>query len=259
MDAALSRPWVGRVALALVLILLVMGGGLSRSAYSAFSGATAAVSSFASAASFCAATPTAAFVAGFEAGTVPTGTGMWTLQTAGGTPAVDSTVKRNGGYSLKVAKTTGLSYAAKTISSTAATAVVRVAQRRIGVCRLHVAPDLRYGREHRALPPDLARHLVERIHAPFVWRVVGHGIDVAVQADLEAGAFLSADRRGQQQRVAPDHRTRVSEAGDRGLPSDRLVLRDIPVHRRRVPIVDPRRPDPAELRPVHSGPWSGGA
>jgi hypothetical protein len=119
----------GRVAIALLLVLIVLDSGLTRSAHSAFSGATANVSTFASAATFCTASPTAAFVTGFEAGTVPTGTGNWTLQTAGGTPAVDSTVKRNGGYSLKIAKTTGLSYAGKTISSTAPVGVVRFALR----------------------------------------------------------------------------------------------------------------------------------
>jgi hypothetical protein len=68
-------------------------------------------------------------VTGFEAGVLPIGTGLWSQSTTGGTSAIDATVKRNGGYSLKVAKTTGLSYAATTISSTAPVGVVRFALR----------------------------------------------------------------------------------------------------------------------------------
>jgi hypothetical protein len=42
----------GRVAIALLLVLIVLESGLTRSAHSAFSGATANMSTFASAATF---------------------------------------------------------------------------------------------------------------------------------------------------------------------------------------------------------------
>jgi hypothetical protein len=111
-----------------VLVLLVLGP--ISPTVSAFSSVTGnASNSFSAAASFCSGQATAAFVSGFETGTLPTGTGLWTLATAGGTPVTDSSVKRNGTYSLKIAKTTGNSNVSKAIPGTPNTAAARVAIR----------------------------------------------------------------------------------------------------------------------------------
>jgi hypothetical protein len=92
--------------LAVVLGLISPGTVPFGPTWSAFSATTSNVSTFASAASFCGGgtAPTATFMTGFEDGSIAsTGAGVWDgIFTGGGTPAVDTSVKRYGNDSLQI-------------------------------------------------------------------------------------------------------------------------------------------------------------
>jgi len=107
-------------------------------AYAAFSATTSnSGNSFSAAASFPATCPsvTPNYLSGFESGAVSAvttglpGTGLFDeVHTVGGTPTAQSTVKRNGDYSLRVAKNNaGASYVLRVLGGT--TGVERVAVR----------------------------------------------------------------------------------------------------------------------------------
>ena len=93
---------------------------------------------------------------------------------------------------------------------------------------LRVPLDLRHRLEHGLLPLDLAGLLVERVDPPLVLGVVLRPADVAVEADLQAGVLLAADRRRDEDVVAPDDRAREAEAGDVRLPGDVRAAADVP-------------------------------
>jgi hypothetical protein len=123
----MRRPLV----IVLVVLLTLSLATVTSSTSSSFSGATGnPTSSFSAASSFCQSQSTT-WLTGFESGVVvaTNGSGLFDSQsTAGGTPAVDTSVTRSGNYSLKIAKTNaGTEYVST--NSTAALSVRRFAIR----------------------------------------------------------------------------------------------------------------------------------
>jgi hypothetical protein len=123
----------GRPALIVAVLLWLMAllGSFVPSTNSAFSAQTAnAGSTFTAAASFCTAR-TPVFHTGMESGVISTATGssfFASHMTGGGALTVDSAVKRNGAYSLKLVKAgTGTSYLA--VNASANVLVARFAVR----------------------------------------------------------------------------------------------------------------------------------
>ena len=113
-----TRKWRLAASILLSLSTLLVANGVDPT--SAFLSSTKTVSgnAFATASTFCR-QPTLSFLTGFEYGQI-TGVGPFdTVVTTGGTPAVDSTVRRSGSYSVKLTKTgLGASSITKNLSGT---------------------------------------------------------------------------------------------------------------------------------------------
>ena len=103
------------------------------------------------------------------------------------------------------------------------------------MCRLSMGMPSNATRSQAAVPA------VERVEHPFLARPVRGRIAVAVQTGLERRVRIGADGSRDENAIAPDDRTRVREAGNRGPPEDVLPLGGIPVigqvlpRRRRTP------------------------
>ena len=115
-----TRRRLALYALAICCVSAVAGGVT----YGAFTATTSSsANSFTAAASFGAACPsvTPIYLTGFEAGAVSvTGAGLFDeVYQAGGVPTADSTIKRSGDYSLRVAKSgAGATYLLQSITGT---------------------------------------------------------------------------------------------------------------------------------------------
>src|SRR5688572_17069187 len=109
--------------------------------------------------------------------------------------------------------------------------------------------DLRNPFEGDALPQNLATLFVERIDLVRVFRILFDRFDVAVESKL----FLvgaAADSRHHKHLVAPNDRTRMGQAGDRGLPTHVRLTGCVPFHWLRRTFGDAGRTLTTKLRPV---------
>src|SRR4029453_7431854 len=101
-------------------------------------------------------------------------------------------------------------------------------RRRARVRRLHVPQVERRAFERHALPQYLPARLIERVHHPALRRSVVRGIAVAVQPGLEGRRSTAADGARHEDALAPDDRTRVTQAWNPGAPEDVLAARAVP-------------------------------
>ncbi len=118
------------------------------------------------------------------------------------------------------------------------------------LARLGMALRLRHAFVRHALPADAAGLLVDGQQAPGMRRHVGRGLDVAVEAVAERGAWITAHRGGDEDRVSPDDGAGDGETRDGRLPREPHALRGVPLRGRLVALGDAGRLGAAERGPV---------
>jgi len=121
---------------------------------------------------------------------------------------------------------------------------------RVGVRRFRVALHLGDAFVRRPLPQDLTGVLVQTVDLPLMNDILADRLDVPVEPHFEGGIALGADRRGDEEAIAPDNRRRVGEPRYRRLPKDVLGVLDAPLDRRRVAFRNPLGVITAKTRPV---------
>ena len=123
-------------------------------------------------------------------------------------------------------------------------------RRRARIGGLDMPPVARLFLGRDALPGHSACGLVDRVEHPLVAGSIVRRITVAVQAGLERGVALAADRARHEDAIAPDDRAGVREAGNRRTPADAFVRGGVPCLGQVLPIRDTRRIRAAEGRPA---------
>ena len=123
-------------------------------------------------------------------------------------------------------------------------------RRRAGLTALGVPLRLRCRGDGGALPENLSGRLVERVDLPLMLGQVVHRLDVTVQAGPERVVAGLADRGDREHAIAPDHRARVGDAGNRRLPLDVLSARDVPLGDRALTVAVARRAVATKRGPV---------
>ena len=122
-----------------------------------------------------------------------------------------------------------------------------------GVAVLGMPLDLRSLGDRFAHPQHVAALTVDRVHEPGVPFPVGAAVHPPVRSVAEDRVRIVADRGGQEDPVVPDHRARVPEPRNRGLPEDVVPRLRVPERRRVLPVSDPgseRAPERRPLEPV---------
>jgi hypothetical protein len=116
-----------------------------------------------------------------------------------------------------------------------------------------MALDDRHARLGDLLPAQLARALVETGDDEFVFGLIEHRTNVAVETDLQLRIRRAADGARGADMVAPHNRARMTETRHRHAPFHQLRFRHVPLHRYRLAIVHAARRNAAEPRPIHTG------
>src|SRR5690242_8718415 len=101
-----------------------------------------------------------------------------------------------------------------------------------------------------SVPQNFTRLLVERVDHPAVARPILRRIAVAVKTGTKRRVRIAANRAGHKDAVAPDDRTRMSEARNRRVPENVLPGLTVPFVRQVLPLGDARCPGTTKSRPA---------
>ena len=124
---------------------------------------------------------------------------------------------------------------------------------RVGLARLHVTLHGRAPAVDLAVPEDGARLRVERVDPERVLGIVVHGSAVAVESGAERLVARAADRRGDEDAVAPDDGAAEGDPGHRGPEADVLARAHVPGEGRSLTVAVARSVGPAKRRPGPRG------
>src|ERR1700730_581573 len=113
-----------------------------------------------------------------------------------------------------------------------------------------MALDPGHAFEGHAVPDDLTCPLLDAVDVPGVWGSVLVRIYVAKQAVTKIIAAFAADGGCHKDSVAPDHRARVREPGNRCLPENVRTFGCIPTRRCRLSFGNASSVCASERRPV---------
>src|SRR5262249_7972044 len=124
-------------------------------------------------------------------------------------------------------------------------------RRTVGLAAFEMPFELGHALKRGLFPKDLPAVLVDAENFPGVRGKVVHRRNIPIEARPHFGIGLAADCRRNEDAITPDDRTRMTQAGNRRLPSYVDRFGSVPCSRWLLPIGDSRGVRPTKLRPIH--------